>query len=517
MNELNRRQIIRGTVGGLMLAWSGKAPAQITRDARRPTLQQGVATGDLSTRGTLVWSRADRPSKMHVSWSTHSDHRAPYRVVGPDALSVRDYTAVLGLVDLPPNRDIFYRIRFEDLSTGALSAPVNGRFHTPCPQGNRTIKFAWSGDIGGQGFGINPTIGGMKIFDAIASANPDFFLNCGDVVYADAPLRARKTIGPNKVWHNLVIPEKMKVAETTDEFRAQFKYNLLDQHLRTLNAQVPTTFLWDDHETKNNWWPGRILSDRRYTERRCDLLAARAKNAFFEFCPIARNHEQPGRIYRHLPYGSLLDVFTLDSRSYRSPNSRNRQDQIGSQTHFFGPAQSSWLCASLKKSRAVWKVIVCPQPIGLQIAHGGTDYDGISNGLMGRPRGREKEFARILSFIREHKIKNIVWVTADVHYAAAHHYSPQRSRFKDFDPFWEFLAGPLNAGTFGPNPLDPTFGPKVEFLSIPNNLRPGRSPLSGMQFFGTGEIDPQNKRFTVSLHDLTGRILWSTQLDAHPS
>ncbi len=28
-----------------------------------------------------------------------------------------------------------------------------------------------------------------------------------------------------------------------------------------------------------------------------------------------------------------------------------------------------------------------------------------------------------------------------------------------FEPFPEFVAGPLNAGSFGPNPLDGTFGP----------------------------------------------------------
>ena len=52
----------------------------------------------------------------------------------------------------------------------------------------------------------------------------------------------------------------------------------------------------------------------------------------------------------------------------------------------------------------------------------------------------------------------MVWLTADVHYAAAHHYDPARAPFNDFEPFWEFVAGPLNAGAFGPNALDHTFG-----------------------------------------------------------
>ncbi len=47
-----------------------------------------------------------------------------------------------------------------------------------------------------------------------------------------------------------------------------------------------------------------------------------------------------------------------------------------------------------------------------------------------------------------------MFLTGDVHDCAAHHYSPDRTAFTDFEPFWEFVAGPINAGSFGPNPLD---------------------------------------------------------------
>jgi alkaline phosphatase D len=42
--------------------------------------------------------------------------------------------------------------------------------------------------------------------------------------------------------------------------------------------------------------------------------------------------------------------------------------------------------------------------------------------------------------------------------AAGHHYDPARAAVGDFTPFWEFVSGPANAGAFGPNPLDGTFG-----------------------------------------------------------
>lgn len=45
-------------------------------------------------------------------------------------------------------------------------------------------------------------------------------------------------------------------------------------------------------------------------------------------------------------------------------------------------------------------------------------------------------------------VHNVVWLTADVHYTAAHHYSPYR-RLRPFS--WSFVSGPLHAGAFGPS------------------------------------------------------------------
>ena len=82
----------------------------------------------------------------------------------------------------------------------------------------------------------------------------------------------------------------------------------------------------------------------------------------------------------------------------------------------------------------------------------------IANGN-GPALGRELETARLLSRIKAAGLRNVVWLTADVHYTAAHYYNPEKAQFQDFEPFWEFVSGPLHAGTFGPNALDMTFGP----------------------------------------------------------
>ena len=82
-----------------------------------------------------------------------------------------------------------------------------------------------------------------------------------------------------------------------------------------------------------------------------------------------------------------------------------------------------------------------------------------------------------------------MWLTADVHYAAAHYYNPDKAQFQEFDPFWEFVSGPLHAGTFGPNELDNTFGPEVKFIKAPGPGKQNLPPSAGMQFFGHVRID----------------------------
>ncbi len=107
-------------------------------------------------------------------------------------------------------------------------------------------------------------------------------------------------------------------------------------------------------------------------------------------------------------------------------------------------------------------------------------------------------------------IRNHVWLTADVHYTAAHHYSPDRAAYQRFDPFWEFVSGPLNAGAFGPNRLDATFGPRAEFVAAPPT--PNTGPADGFQFFGEVEIDAVTQALTVTLRDVEGRALYTRTL-----
>ena len=156
-------------------------------------------------------------------------------------------------------------------------------------------------------------------------------------------------------------------------------------------------------------------------------------------------------------------------------------------------------------------------PIGLIVWDNWKEQAGaeaISNGKSGAPAGRELEIADLLRFIKNAGIHNTLWLTADVHYTAAHHYDPSRAQFQDFEPFWEFVSGPLHAGTFGPNGLDGTFGPEVRFAKAPVEGQGVNLPPSmGLQFFGLVDIDGDTEQLTVRLMDRADEELWTVTLD----
>lgn len=353
------------------------------------------------------------------------------------------------------------------------------------------------------------------MYETMRRVEPDAFINCGDTIYADQIVLPEVKLDDGSIWRNVVTEAKSKVAETLDEYRGNYKYNLLDEHMRRFNAEVPQIVLWDDHEVRDNWYETRDLTqDDRYTVKSVGLLAARARKAFFEYQPVAPTADEYDRIYRTVSLGPLVEVFALDLRSYRGANSENRQPALSPESRILGADQLAALKARLAASRATWKVMACDMPIGLVVRDGPKLFEAVANADPGAPLGRELEFADLLKFIRDRRIQNTVWITADVHYCAAHHYDPSRAAFTEFSPFWEFVAGPLHAGTFGPGTLDRTFGPEVRFTGIPKGMKGNRPPSDGLQFFGMMRVDARTRQMTVSLRDLAGRIVYTIDLPA---
>ncbi len=509
---LTRRDFLRTSSAAALI---GCAPAIVRAQGTRPELPYGIAAGALSPSSAVIWSRTDRAARMWVEYATTEQFSDVRRVQGSTALPASDYTARLVLTQLPPGQRIFYRVGFQDLADlRASSVPVTGHFTTaPAATQSRDVTIVWSADTAGQGWGINQEWGGMRLYEMMRRAEPDLFIHAGDTIYADGIIPAEVTLDDGRVWRNVVTEAKSKVAQTLDDFRGNYQYNLLDANLKRFNAGVVQAMIWDDHEVRDNWWGTRELeSDDRYREKSMAVMSGRAKRAFLEYNPLHVRPLDRGPMYRKVSLGPLVDVFVLDMRSYRGPNSSGRQPGQGGATRLFGAAQLEWLKAGIAGSAAAWKVIVCSIPLGLVVPDAPDRYDAVANAEPGAPLGRELEIAEFLRFLKQRRVHGVVWITGDVHYCAAHRYDPARARFTEFDPFWEFVAGPLNAGTFGPGTLDATFGPEVRFVGIPPGMKPNRSPMDGYQFFGKLHVNARTRALVASLHNLTGDTIFSVEL-----
>ncbi len=480
-----------------------------------------VQSGDVTTDSAIIWTRGDRNSNCVVEVSTSPNFGPGTRTIfGDNLIAENDFIAKVDVAGLNPGEAYYYRVGFSDRSRRRPPRFLGeGQFQTaPAADDDRTVRFAWLADLAGQGWGRNPEFtftafdgevlqGGYLVFDVIRKFKPNFAIFQGDMIYADNAIPTTKEI-PAEIGGGTWISEPGKdfVAITLDEFRANWKYNLADENLQRFLAETPIYVEWDDHEVTNNWYPGEILPEGEpYNGLSADALAVPAEQTLFEYNPIRGD-----KLFRSVQHGKHLEVFIVDYRTFRGPNPLN-SDPNG--IEMLGQEQFEALKQALNASTATWKVIASHDPFTI-VTGGETDRDSWGQESP-EILGREVQLRELLQFIKHQGIKNVVSVTADVHFAAAIEASPERAAFKDFNPFWEFVVGPINSGAFGPNNLDPSFGPEYKFvrgpatLDLPQNLPPSRTDL---QFFGLAEVDGQTANLTVQIRNITGELVYEKVL-----
>ena len=502
---LNRRQFITKLSGVIA------SPTIIAPAYSKNLIIDGIASGDVTSNSAVIWGRTNRTARMLVEWATTPNFDNAYRTAGPLVTARSGYTGQLLIDHLPSGQEIFYRVKFGD--NPANETRIG---HLRTPDKNKDITFLFGGDQCGGGWGINPDWGGLRLFEVMRKANPDFLIHLGDRIYSDGPILERATTPDGKIWKNIVTPEKSLVAESVEEYRGNYSYNFIDKHYKKFCSEVPTLTTWDDHEITNNWWPGRELSRRimyrkGYIQTDVNSLARNGRQAFFDFTPMERFQSDPDRIFRKISYGQNIDIFILDSRSYRSANSKNHQAMVGKDTSLLGKIQVNWLKSALSRSKALWKIIANPLPIAHKRKHQQPRYDKFANGDDGLPLGREHEIANILSYIKKRQIRNTVWLAADVHYSAAHHFHPDRAKFRDFEPFWEFISGPFHTRPGRGMHYDKTFGAD-QYYRTPRAPKGNFPPSAGYIYFGHGNINAKSGDLTLSIRDLKGHVLFEKTL-----
>src|SRR5688500_12820224 len=114
-----RRFLSSASAAAAATAIDGVARPYLSFSSDRPRITHGLQSGDVAVDSGMAWARADRPARMLVEVATSESFRHIRHQAFIDVLPESDFTGKLLLEDLPSGQDIFYRVRFQNLSSPA--------------------------------------------------------------------------------------------------------------------------------------------------------------------------------------------------------------------------------------------------------------------------------------------------------------------------------------------------------------------------------------------------------------
>ncbi len=406
--KVSRRRFVSGA-GGLSAAVLVAPNAMASRGwhgRRGPTLRggkfaEGVLSGDPTPYGITLWTRvADVEHHGSVELQVAKDPGFR-RIVAREFIQAGSWSgyAVKARVEwLRPHEQYWYRF-----STRDETSPV-GRFRTALPpDSNQPVRFAF---FSCQDF----TFGYYTAHALLAQEDVDFVLNLGDYIYAEAYHSAGSPSGG-------VRTDPVGESISLDQYRAKYAAYRSDPNLRQVHSQFPMISIWDDHELQDDYAGGAgptggLAPELRYSLARKDA----AYRAFFESMPTyGYSRKRPNRIYQSMRFGKNVDLILLDERQYRAdqpcgdaflaPACEGLEDP----RTLLGAEQLDWAKRQLSSSRANWKVIANEVMIERTYFPGGAIINFDS--WMGYPHER----GQLLGHIRDKGIKDVVFVTGDIH------------------------------------------------------------------------------------------------------
>jgi alkaline phosphatase D len=440
IDRLSRRDFVHGA-GGLSAAVLLAPQAMAaTGKRRKPSLRggkfaEGVLSGDPTPTGITLWTRASEVQGTGtVEVQVARDHGFR-KVVARDLIKTSDasaHAAKARITGLRPYEDYYYRFATRD----ELS-PI-GRFRTALPpDSNQPVKFAF---FSCQDY----TFGYYTAHAHLANEDVDFVVNLGDYIYAETYHFAASPSGG-------VRTDPVGESKTFEQYRAKYTTYRSDPHLRHMHARFPMVSLWDDHEVQDDYAGGAGPTGGLDPALGYSTARKRAGyRAFFESMPTfgaSLERRRGDRIYRGLRFGRNVDLIILDQRQYRAdqpcgdaflgPACEGLEDP----RNFLGRPQMKWAKKRLASSPAAWKVIANEVMIERTFFPGG-EIIGFDS-WMGYPAERQE----LLGHVKRKKIKDVVFVTGDIHTFIA-----GDVRLKDTDKrpiATEFVGGSITSQGLG--------------------------------------------------------------------
>ncbi|QDV44924.1 PhoD-like phosphatase [Stieleria neptunia] len=355
---------------------------------------------------------------------------------GPES----DFTAQWKIEGLKPDTQYAAIIEAQSLDGDETTAVLRGAFRTaPKVNAAKDVKFCITTchDFIRRDDGMK----GHKIYPTMTKMQPDFIVHAGDIEYYDQP----------DPW-----------AMTLELMRFKWGRIFALPRNRDFYSRTTSYFLKDDHDTlKNDCWAGQTYG-----------------SVSFEQGVKLFNEEQFPSLtprYTSVRWGRDLEVWFLEGRDYRSPNSM----PDGPEKTILGDEQKEWLFKTLDESTAKFKVICSPTPV------------------VGPDRANKKDnhaneiFAYEGDEIRAKlaTLENVIVLCGDRHW-----------QYASFDPeskLWEFGCGPgSEKHQLGWKPGDQR--PQHRFLRVAGGFLSGELQYTG---------DEKEPHLTLRHHKVDGETV----------
>src|SRR5262245_41607192 len=362
----------------------------------------GVASGDPTAHGIVLWTRLIPDSNREEDWRNESvvvdwqiaSDEGMNRVVQTGRITARPeygHSVHVEVRGLQPGRWYWYRF-----IAGSATSEI-GRTKTAPAGPTDRLRFAFASCQ-------NLQQGYYTAYQNMVKEDVDLIVFLGDYIYET---------GGNSVRD---VPKS--ACKTLDEYRGRYALYRSDRNLREAHRLFPWVITWDDHEVANNY-AGSISEDNQLP---ADFLKRRAAayRAHYEWMPLPKACIPVGSnstLYRRVSYGPLATFLVLDGRQYRSDQACG--DGIKAPCEEFkrdgrtmlGAAQERWLSRELRSSHSQWNIIANQVRMTVvdQKAGPGEAY------AMDQWAGYDDARRRFVGNLLDSKVSNPVVITGDIH------------------------------------------------------------------------------------------------------
>jgi alkaline phosphatase D len=235
--------------------------------------------------------------------------------------------------------------------------------------------------------------------------------------------------------------------------------------IQKLLSTCPQYAIWDDHD----FGPNDSHSSFQYKKESLAAFKEMWGNSNYGFSKN-ENNCITGKVTIN-----DVDLYLLDNRSFRIP-----PGTIGITPQMLGKEQINWLIQDLKSSKASFKMVA----VGSQVLSSVADFENYAN------YQEEREY--LLKEIAENKIKNVVFLTGDRHFAElSQMILPNNIRVLDI------TSSPLTS--------KPYSNSKEENSNRVEGTFVGEQNFANISFSGT----TKERTLNIDLVSKTGKIYWS--------